>query len=155
MIYRVLTRSCDPKPLRVKMLAHVSSVCCVSCQPVTLQPLPNRICVSRSCAKRVALAEVAEYSVPFMQLMHHCPIMFDIWSLDNLKVYGQGISRYVQVFQTQHFPRPKESMNSAVCSQPLGRHSRFLGQKGDKGICARFLWSGQVWILEGNWPKQW
>ena len=86
--------------------------------------------------KPVALAEVAEYSVLFMQLMHHCPIMFD--PLTILKVYGQGISRYVQVFQTRHFPRPKESMNSAVCSQPLGRHSRFLGQKGDKGVRARF-----------------
>ena len=77
VIYRVWTS--DPKQLRVKMLAQrVAS-------PVSLSSFS--FCATEHAwvevvPKQVALAEVAEYVVLFMQLMHHCPIMFDpltIW----------------------------------------------------------------------------
>ena len=114
---------------------------CVA-SPVSLSPFSH--CATEHAyawvevvPKQVALAEVAEYSVLFMQLMHHCPIKFDpltIWR--SMVKVSPGMSRCFR-------PSTFQDQRKAWILQFVHNHwddiADFWGRKATKASVQDFI----------------
>ena len=133
MIYRVWTRSCAT----LNSSEDVSSVCCVSCQPVTLQPAQQNMREWKLCPNQWHLQKLQStvfFLCSWCTIVPSCLIPWQFWS--SMVKVSPGISR---CFRPRTFQDRKKAWILKFVHNHWDDIADFWGGKATKASVQDFI----------------